>query len=335
MAANDRLITGSLLTEEPSFDESLRPQTLEQFVGQPRLKKSLDIALRAAKSRQHSVDHTLLYGPPGLGKTTLSHIIASVQGGTIHVTAGPALTRVGDVASLLTNLETNDVLFIDEIHRLPSSVEETLYSAMEDGRLDIVLGKGPAARSVSLELKPFTLVGATTKLGSLSSPLRSRFGIIGKLEYYQESDLSHVIKRSASILNIQLDDSAVHELAVRSRGTPRIANRLLRRVRDMGHIKNVTTITQDIVLETTNLLEIDALGLDAGDRDLLRTIITHHRGGPVGLSTLASALSEDVSTIEDVYEPYLMQIGLLSRTKSGRIVTDAAYTHLGLNKVNS
>jgi holliday junction DNA helicase RuvB len=328
----DDVLNGSLRSDEPTYDESLRPRTLEQFVGQPRLKKALDIALQAAKSRSHSIDHTLLYGPPGLGKTTLSHIIAHVQGGAIHVTAGPALTRAGDIASLLTNLEANDVLFIDEIHRLPSAVEETLYSAMEDARLDIVLGKGPAARSVSLELKPFTLVGATTRYGSLSAPLRSRFGIIGKLEYYAQADLAQVIKRSSTILGITLTDEAVHELSIRSRGTPRIANRLLRRVRDMAHIKGVTAVTNTVVLETSELLEIDALGLDASDRDLLTTIIKHHKGGPVGLSTLASALSEDSITIEDVYEPYLIQSGLLTRTKAGRMVTDAAYTHLGLKK---
>lgn len=333
MPPNDpRLLTGSLLSDEPTLDETLRPQTLAQFVGQPRLKKSLDIALRSAKARNSSIDHTLLYGPPGLGKTTLSHIIAHVQGGQIHVTAGPALTRAGDIAALLTNLETNDVLFIDEIHRLSSNVEETLYSAMEDGRLDIILGKGPSARSVSLELKPFTLVGATTKLGALSSPLRSRFGIIGKLEYYGEADLGSVIERSSNILGIKLEPSAVHELAIRSRGTPRIANRLLRRVRDMAHIQSATTITQQVVLDTTELLEIDARGLDASDRELLTTIIAHHHGGPVGLSTLASALSEDLVTIEDVYEPYLIQIGFLSRTKQGRVVTDSAYAHLGIKK---
>lgn len=333
MATNDpRLLTGALLPDEPALDETLRPQTLAQFVGQPRLKKALDIALRAAQARKHSIDHTLLYGPPGLGKTTLSHIIAHVQGGHIHVTAGPAVTRVGDIAALLTNLEEGDVLFIDEIHRLPSSVEETLYSAMEDARLDIVLGKGPAARSVSLELKPFTLVGATTKLGALSSPLRSRFGIIGKLEYYNSDDLGKVLTRSSHLLGIELDPTAVHELAIRSRGTPRLANRLLRRVRDMAHIQGASTVTRQIVLETTELLEIDALGLDASDRELLRTIITHHHGGPVGLSTLASALSEDLVTIEEVYEPYLIQLGLLSRTKQGRVVTDSAYTHLGITK---
>lgn len=327
-----RLTTSTLLTDEPTYDESLRPQTLESFVGQPRLKKSLGIALQAARSRNQSVDHTLLYGPPGLGKTTLSHIIARLQGGNIHVTAGPALTRVGDVAALLTNLEAHDVLFIDEIHRLSSSVEETLYSAMEDGRLDIVLGKGPAARSVSLELKPFTLVGATTRYGALSAPLRSRFGIIGKLEYYSPEDLGIVIHQSAKILGITLDDTAVYELSIRSRGTPRIANRLLRRVRDMAHIHEESVVTAKTVLKTTDLLEIDSSGLDASDRDLLRLIITHYHGGPVGLSTLSSALSEDISTIEDVYEPYLIQSGFLARTKSGRVVTDAAYTHLGLAK---
>lgn len=318
--------------DEVKLDESLRPRHLEEFVGQPRLKKSLSIALSAAKARNESVDHILLYGPPGLGKTTLAHIIAAEQSGSIHVTTGPAVTRAGDLAALLTNLEAKDVLFIDEIHRLPTAVEETLYSAMEDGKLDLVLGKGPAARTVSLELKPFTLVGATTRFGSLSSPLRSRFGIIAKLEYYDEFDLAKIITRSGDILGVSLDHTATHALAIRSRGTPRIANRLLRRARDMAEIKYHGLVSTAAVTETVDLLEIDPLGLDASDRDLLLMIINKHKGGPVGLATLASALSEDIMTIEEVYEPFLIQLGLLSRTKQGRVVTDLAYTHLGITK---
>jgi Holliday junction DNA helicase RuvB len=319
-------------SDELQIDVSLRPKSLADFVGQPRLRDSLNLALTAAKKRGEPIDHVLLYGPPGLGKTTLAHIIASEQGGNIHVTTGPALTRAGDLAALLTNLEEGDVLFIDEIHRLSKVVEETLYSGMEDLRLDLVLGKGPAARTVSVDLKPFTLVGATTLYGSLSGPLRSRFGIINKLEYYSVEDLGRVLARSASILGIPLDRSAATALASRARGTPRIANRLLRRSRDTAEVNYSGKLSEAAVLDTLKLLQIDELGLDASDRDLLTRIIKHHHGGPVGVETLASALSEDAGTIEEVYEPFLIQQGLLARTKQGRVVTDLAYKHLGLKK---
>ena len=326
------ILEPTTIEEEIQIDISLRPKSLTDFVGQPRLKQALELALKAAHKRGEPIDHVLLYGPPGLGKTTLAHIIASVQGSNIHVTTGPALTRAGDLAALLTNLESGDVLFIDEIHRLSKVVEETLYSGMEDRRLDLVLGKGPAARTVSVDLQPFTLVGATTRYGALSGPLRSRFGIIYKLEYYSPIDLAQVLTRSAHIFKIKLDQGAASELARRSRGTPRIANRLLRRARDTAQIHHDGVLSLSAIIETVKLLEIDELGLDASDRDLLTHIIKHHHGGPVGVETLASALSDDVGTIEEVYEPFLIQQGLLARTKGGRIVTDLAYTHLGLPK---
>jgi len=326
------LLQADSLPEDNSFDSSLRPHSLTDFIGQKLIKDTLELALTATKKRHEPLDHLLLYGPPGLGKTTLSYIIASELKSNIHITSGPAITRAGDLASLLTNLEANDVLFIDEIHRLSKTVEETLYSAMEEFRLDIILGKGPAARSVSLDLKPFTLVGATTRYGSLSSPLRTRFGLVQKLGFYPSSEIEKIVTRSARILNVEITSDSIKALSVRSRGIPRIANRLVRRARDMAEIKYQGKITPSSLAETFRLLKIDSLGLDESDRDVLRIIIKHHHGGPVGVQTIASTLSEDVETIEEVYEPFLMSVGLLTRTKQGRMVTSKAYTHLGIKK---
>lgn len=319
-------------TEEISFERTLRPKTLKEFIGQKTAKKSLKISLQAAKKRKEPLDHLLLYGPPGLGKTTLAHIIATEMGSKLHITSGPAIERAGDLASLLTNLKPFDVLFIDEIHRINKTVEETLYSTMEEYKLDIILGKGPAARSVRIKLKPFTLVGATTKFGSLTSPLRSRFGLIQKLSFYENQEIEEIVKRSANLLNVDIEPKAIKLLAKRSRGTPRIANRLLRRARDVAQVKFADKIHKNSLQETFDLLEIDALGLDKSDREVLRIIIINHKGGPVGIQTITNTLSEDLQTIEEVYEPFLIQSGLLSRTKQGRVVTEKAYIHLGIEK---
>jgi Holliday junction DNA helicase RuvB len=316
--------------EEQTLEVGLRPKTFETYIGQPLLKQNLSMAIGAAKHRGEPVDHVLLYGPPGLGKTTMAGVIATELGANLRITSGPAIERAGDLASLLTNLADSDVLFIDEIHRLPKTVEEVLYPAMEDFGLDVMLGKGPSAKSIRLDLPRFTIIGATTRVGALSAPLRDRFGHVHRLEFYSHDEMIEIITRAAGILGVKLDSEAAAEVATRSRLTPRIANRLLKRVRDYAQVNHVDTITRREARSALHLLEIDELGLDASDRRLLQAIIEHYAGGPVGLSTLAALCAEETSTIEDVYEPYLMQVGLLERTPRGRRVTPKAYAHLGM-----
>ena len=326
----DRIINPQLEDEkEEIIEKSIRPQTLDEYIGQDKVKENMRIYIESAKKRGEPLDHCLLYGPPGLGKTTLSIIIANEMGANIKITSGPAIERPGDLASILTSLKENDVLFIDEIHRLNKNVEEILYPALEDFTLDIVIGKGPSSKSIRIDLPKFTLIGATTKAGSLTTPLRDRFGIVSRLELYSIQDLKKIIKRTAKILNVNIDDSATTEIAKRSRGTPRIANRLLKRVRDYAIVKGTGDIDLSIAKYTLEKLEIDELGLDDIDRKLLETMIVQYNGKPVGIEALAVTIGEEIDTIEDVYEPYLIQIGFISRTPRGRIVLRPAYEHLG------
>ena len=326
----DRFITSTKNFTDAEIETSLRPTSLDQYVGQEKIKESLKVYIQAAKSRKDALDHVLLYGPPGLGKTTLSHIIAKELGSQLKITSVPAIEQAADFAAILTNLNKNDVLFIDEIHRLNKTVEEILYPAMEDFALDFIVGKGPSAKNMRLKIQPFTLIGATTKAGMLTSPLRDRFGVICRLELYSDKDLQIIIKRSAEILNIKIDENASLDIAKRSRGTPRIANRLLKRVRDYAEVLGSGEITKEITDQALAKMEIDELGLDFIDRKILESIIYKFGGGPVGLDTLSATIGEDAGTIEDVYEPYLMQLGFVARTPRGRIAMENAYHHLGI-----
>jgi Holliday junction DNA helicase RuvB len=326
----ERLVSAQVSEEEQTTEGSLRPRRLTEYIGQEKIKGNLSVLLEAARRRNEAVDHILLYGPPGLGKTTLCNIIAAEMGVNIRTTSGPAVEHAGDLASILTSLLPGEVLFIDEIHRLPRPVEERLYSAMEDFALDVMIGKGPSAKSLRLSLPPFTVVGATTRVGSLTAPLRDRFGAIYRMEYYEIDALRQILKRSARIVKVPTEAEGINEIAGRARGTPRIVNRLLKRVRDYAQVKADGVITQDVARAALDAMEIDAIGLDQTDRNMLLTIIQKFNGGPVGLDTLAASTSEDTDTIEDVYEPYLLQLGFVARTPRGRIAMAAAYEHLGL-----
>jgi holliday junction DNA helicase RuvB len=328
---NDRLVTTTRVDEDAQYETGLRPRTLDEYIGQDRVRENLQVSIAAARQRGEALDHVLLYGPPGLGKTTLAYVIGNEMGVSVRATAGPVIEKPGDLAAMLTNLQEHEVLFIDEIHRMSPSIEEILYPAMEDYELDIVIGQGPGARSVKVPLQKFTLVGATTRAGMLTGPLRARFGIVHRLDFYTEADIREIVERSARILGVRIDPAATEEIARRSRGTPRVANRLLRRVRDFAQVRAAGEITSPVAHDALKLLEVDEHGFDEVDRRLLRTIIEKFNGGPVGVNTLAAAISEDKDAIEDIYEPFLMQIGFLDRTPRGRVATARAYEYFGLD----